>query len=895
MAVDIGPKIGMDGEAEFRKELNNINTALRTLGTEMQKVTSEFSDNANGQQALIAKNETLNKTIDATRRKLEQANKALSEAEKKYGATSNEALKWQQVVNRTETSLNKLESELDQNTSALEEMDQGLRDAETGLKNVQEEADDTAESLSFGDLVGANAVVEGIKSISSAMMETVEETKEYRKIMSSLEVSSQNAGYSAEETAQSYRQLYGVLADDQTAATTTANLQAMGLSQKELTDLTNGAIGAWATYGDSIPIDGLAEAINETAKVGTVTGTFADVLNWAGTSEDKFNEKLAECSSESDRAKLILQELTNQGLIKAGEAWQQNNKDLVESNLATADFTDTMARLAEKISPVTTAVQDGFNDILSTVTDLTENVDFSKIAQGVDEGFSFLTEEIIPKVIDFGGFLMDNKDTIISSVVGIGAGFLTWKVGTIVSGIAGVISGTTTLSAVLPGVAKAIQAVNTAMKSNPIVLVVSLIATLVSAIITLWATNEDFRNAVIDIATKVADVVAKAVDSVIAFFSNLASTVKQIWNNIKTTVTTFVTNILDTITTTFWNIVNTVTETLKNVWNTIQNIWNTIKEFVTNTVNTILNTITTTFWNIVNTIIQTLQNVWNTVSNIWLRINTFLATTLASIFSTLSNVFWNIVSTIAQTLQNAWNTVQNIWNSIKSFISNAASSAWNAISNAFWNIVSTISSTLQNAWGTVQNIWNSIKNFISNAVSNIVSRASDGFWNMVDGIRNAVGNVYDVVAGGFQGAIDFITSLPGQAVGWGQDFIQGLIDGISNMIGSVVDKVKDVADTISSYLHFSVPDVGPLRDAPNWMPDMIDLMVDGIKKSEPKLDKTLQSMSRSMAKSIELDPVITARQQGIDYDRLERMQSKGIYLNGRLVGREFREMGFVMQ
>lgn len=851
MAVDIGPKIGMDGEAEFRKELNNINTALRTLGTEMQKVTSEFSDNANGQQALIAKNETLNKTIDATKRKLEQANKALSEAEKKYGATSNEALKWQQVVNRTETSLNKLENELDQNTTALKEMDQGLRDAETGLKNVKEEADDTAESLSFGDILSANAIVEGIKSIGSAMMETVEETQEYQKIMSSLEVSSQNAGYSAEETAQSYRQLYGVLADDQTAATTTANLQAMGLSQKELTNLTNGAIGAWATYGDSIPIDGLAEAINETAKVGTVTGTFADVLNWAGTSEDKFNEKLADCSSESDRAKLILQELTNQGLIKAGEAWQKNNKDLVESNLATADFTDNMARLAEKISPVTTAVQDGFNDILSTVTDLTENVDFSEIAKGVDEGFSFLTEEIIPKVIDFGGFLMDNKDTIISSVVGIGAGFLTWKVGTIVSGIAGVISGTTTLSTVLPGVAKAIQAVNTAIKSNPIVLVVSLIATLVAAVMTLWATNEDFRNAVIDIATKVANVVAKAVNSVITFFSNLASTVKQIWNNIKTTVTTFVTNILDTITTIFWNIVNTVTETLQNVWSTVQNIWNTIKAFVTNTVNNILNTITTIFWNIVNTVIQTLQNVWNTVSSIWLKINTFIATTLASIFNTLSNIFWNIVSTI--------------------------------------------SNTLQNAWGTVQNIWNSIKNFISNAVSNIVSRASDGFWNMVNGIRDAVGNIYNVVSDGFQGAIDFITSLPGKAVGWGQDFIQGLIDGISNMIGSVVDKVKDVADTISSYLHFSVPDVGPLRDAPNWMPDMIDLMVDGIRKSEPKLDKTLQSMSKSMAKSVELDPVITARQQGIDYDRLERMQGKGIYLNGRLVGREFREMGFVMQ
>ncbi len=78
---------------------------------------------------------------------------------------------------------------------------------------------------------------------------------------------------------------------------------------------------------DSIPIDGLAEAINETAKVGTVTGTFADVLNWAGTSEDAFNERLAACGSESERTNLIMQELADQGLMQAGKAWQAQNQD----------------------------------------------------------------------------------------------------------------------------------------------------------------------------------------------------------------------------------------------------------------------------------------------------------------------------------------------------------------------------------------------------------------------------------------------------------------------------------------------------------------------------------------------------------------------------------------
>src|SRR5699024_8497108 len=106
--------------------------------------------------------------------------------------------------------------------------------------------------------------------VAGAVAATVPATEEYRKIMASLESSSELAGYTAKETEQIYRTLYGVLGDDQTAATTTANLQALGLTQQQLTEITNGTIGAWAKYGDSIPIDGLAESINETIKTAAV-------------------------------------------------------------------------------------------------------------------------------------------------------------------------------------------------------------------------------------------------------------------------------------------------------------------------------------------------------------------------------------------------------------------------------------------------------------------------------------------------------------------------------------------------------------------------------------------------------------------------------------------------
>lgn len=118
--------------------------------------------------------------------------------------------------------------------------------------------------------------------------------------MGTLETSSEAAGYSAEETSEAFSQLYRALGDDQSAATTTANLQAIGASQKDINSLISSAVGAWAKYGDSIPIDGLAESINETIRAGQVTGTFADVLNWGSKEGETFGVMLKENTEENE-------------------------------------------------------------------------------------------------------------------------------------------------------------------------------------------------------------------------------------------------------------------------------------------------------------------------------------------------------------------------------------------------------------------------------------------------------------------------------------------------------------------------------------------------------------------------------------------------------------------
>lgn len=493
MAVDIGPKIGIDGEAEFRKQINNITQQVKTYASEMQVLSTTFDDNTDAEETMTRKSAVLSQEIEAQQKKIELLQRGLSEAAQKFGETDDKTLRWQQAVNRATADLNKMQAELKQNESAMNRL-------ENETDDVSEALDDAGNSaVGFGDILSANlaadAITGGISNIISGLRQVSEESREYRKIMGSLEISSEKAGYSADETADSYNKLYGVLGDSQTAATTTANLQALGLEQGQLNELINGTIGAWTTYGDSIPIDGLAESINETVKAGTVTGTFADVLNWAGTSEDEFNEKMAACSTESERANLILQELANQGLISAGEGWQQNNASLIAANQATADHEAAMAELGETVEPIFTKIQE-------------------KITQ------------VVLKLNEFAQWAMENGPVITAVVAGIGAGFVAWNVVSIIQSV------TTAISAFKlanEGATIAQYALNAAMNANPIGLLITAITAIVTAIGMFIATNEDARNKISEVWETIKSTVSSAIDTVKQILDSIIQFIQNNW------------------------------------------------------------------------------------------------------------------------------------------------------------------------------------------------------------------------------------------------------------------------------------------------------------------------------------------------------------------------------
>lgn len=377
----IATRLTLEGEKEYKKELGKVNQEIGLLSDKMKRADAEFRGQANSIEALTTKNDLLREAQQKQIDKIAKLQTAIEDCGEAYGENDEAVMRFKRQLEKAETDLIDLNDELSSNERYLDEARTSADKCAKSIDEYGKQVKDAAKATDdfngagggkggIGDLIGqlgslkqmlvGGAVVAGLKAASDAIIGIVDETEEYRKIMGTLETSSQAAGYTAEQTAESYEYLYGVLGDTQTAATTVANLQAIGLSQSELRDMIDSVIGAWATYGDSIPIDGLAESVNETIQAGQVTGTFADVLNWAGVSEDEFNAKLAAANDSAERAQIVLNQLANQGLPETGKAWRDANEDVVAYNESQMKLDEAMGQLGETLAPVAAGLKDVF-------------------------------------------------------------------------------------------------------------------------------------------------------------------------------------------------------------------------------------------------------------------------------------------------------------------------------------------------------------------------------------------------------------------------------------------------------------------------------------------------------------------------------------------------------
>lgn len=509
-----------DQEAEFQRNLENIDQRLKTLGSEMKVVTSAFTDSDNAQESLASQSKILTQQIEIQETKLAELRKAYEDSVNTLGKNDTKTLKWAQKVNEATAELNQMKSQLSQTEQKLSALSNGADDAGEQVEDLGETAQDSSGGLdtmkiAAGNLLadGIQAVISGIGDLISSLWNLDEATEEYRQNMGLLTTAFGSNGYGIETAKQSYKDLYAIIGDEGTATEATQLMATLSQSQQDLTTWTEVAAGVWGTFGESLPINSLMEAANETAKVGTVTGVLADALNWAGISEDQFNTILASATTEADRNRIILSALSST-YSGAADAFYQNNAALVESREAQADMDETLADLGATIADIKTTLLTAF---------------LPAVEQAADGAADFLEDVDAEAVANTILALVDAFVRLSPVIAAATTAMIAYKAATTVAGIIN------TLTTAMSGATSATAAFTAALDANPIVLIVTIVLSLVAALVTLIATNEDVRDGFLAIWEAITSAVGTAVDwiaekiqSIKDAFSGLVDGVKEL-------------------------------------------------------------------------------------------------------------------------------------------------------------------------------------------------------------------------------------------------------------------------------------------------------------------------------------------------------------------------------
>ena len=494
------------------------------------------------------------------------------------------------------------------------------------------------------------------------------------------------------------------------------------------------------------------------------------------------------------------------------EAEKANNAETLVGKNAMSGFLALMNAAPEDIAKVSGAVnncKDAAKNMADTMQD------------NLEGQLTILKSQLQELAISFGDLLMPAVRSIVSGLQGMVdvlnampdgvkqvimiIALLAAALGPVLIIIGKVISAVGTIMTIVPKLAGVINTVKTAfgalnavMLANPIAIVIAAIAALVAAFVYLWNTNEEFRQFWISLWESVKETAIQCWQAISAFLS-------QAWEAIQ---------------------------------NTAVSVWNGIRDFFSG----LWTGIQTLFTTVVNAIAGFLSGAWNavkgTVVSVWNAISQFFT----SVWNGIRNVTSVVVNGIRSFLQSAWNGIRALITTVMNGIKSVVTAVWNGIRSVITRVMNGIRSVVSSVWSGIRNTISSIVNGIKNTVSN-------AFHAMWSGIRSTISGIYNTIRDGLGNAVNYITSLASAGWRWGADIINGIVNGIRSCIGAVASAVTDVANTIRSHLHFSVPDEGPLTDFESWMPDFMNGLAEGIEKSRGMVKAAVNSVAADMVVS----------------------------------------------
>jgi phage-related protein len=420
----LGANFAID-TTDLKAGLAQANRLIRESESEFRAAAAGLDDWTESEEGLTARIKSLNSVTDLQRKKVDalqgEYDRLIADG---LDPTSRQATELRTKINNETTALRKNEAELEKQTKALEE-----------LADESKNAGDATDEMSdkFGGLKAAGGVAVGaIAAVGAACVAAVgsflslaESTREARTNMAKLETSFTEAGLTAENASDTFKDMFSILGDEGQATEATAFLAKIADNEEELASATHTLTGIYATFGQSLPLEGLTEAINHTSSLGSVQGNLADALEWSGVNVDDFNAELAKCSDEEERQALIMSTLS--GIYDgAADTYKETNADVIASQKAQAELNETLAELGAIAEPIMTTLKTLANDLLQSITPFVSLIGegLKGALEGADgaadmlaEGLSGVLSSLLDKIVEIAPFVIETITAIVPKLL----------------------------------------------------------------------------------------------------------------------------------------------------------------------------------------------------------------------------------------------------------------------------------------------------------------------------------------------------------------------------------------------------------------------------------------------------------------------------------------------
>lgn len=812
-------EIGGD-TTQLSESLHDVNKSIASTQAQLKDVEKLLKLDPTNTEMLAQKQELLTQAISKTEEKLETLKDAAVQAEKQLGEgkiSQEQFAALQREIAATEIELKRYDSQLDTAADATEDLgdaaEQAAQDsgdaseeigelsdaaddlgdaaenAGDGTKDLGESARDSGDGFSVLDGAVATFIGNGLTALVSAIGDAIstfaelsESTQEYRENMSKLYTATSAAGMDADYITQAYSQLYGVLGDETATTTTISNFEKLGVSMQDMDSLLDSATGIWAVYGDSIPLDGLAESVNETAKVGQITGTMADAINWASASndtwtnalsgnaaalsafqsgvsqgmsaEDAFNEALAACGDEQERQQLIISTL-NGLYADSAETYRENNASIIDAREATVNYQDAVAGVGAAMEPLQTTMTNFKANLISGVSPALQELsdafmDVIAGADGAEEGIASAVTGLVDTVSSMASDLLPQLLEMGTQILG---GIMQWLA-----------------------------------QSTP----------------TLMAT--------------VSDMILQLIQAITAFLPQFAEAAVTIAGSIVTQLTAFVPQLLQAATTLLMAIVDAVPMIVNTLVPMLPQLITAIVTALLGAVPQLLQAATTLLMAIVNALPTIITALTAALPQILTAITNCLQASIPVLLQAAITLLMAIVDALPTIIDALVAAIPVIITTLVDFFTNNIDTILDAAIQLLMALVDAIPEILVALGNALPQIISAILNAVVDAVPKLLKKSRELFGkimealgellgklpgkmlevrdSIVNGIRNSLGSIGSAAADIVSAIWDHIKELPGMMLDVGRDLVEGLWNGISDMVGWIGDKISGFGDSV---------------------------------------------------------------------------------------------------